>query len=63
MFDRGYVDYQIFNDYTERKIRFVTRLKDNALVEVIFVFSLFIGYSKYFNFQEVYLCYQVGTSR
>lgn len=35
VFDRGYVDYQIFNDYTERKIRFVTRLKDNALVEVI----------------------------
>ena len=35
VFDRGYVDYQIFNDYTEREIRFVTRLKDNALIEVI----------------------------
>ena len=33
--DRGYSDYALFGRWTERKIFFVTRLKDNARYEVI----------------------------
>lgn len=35
VFDRGYVDYRKFDSYCERHIRFVTRLKGNALVQVV----------------------------
>jgi hypothetical protein len=33
--DRGYNDYALFGTWTERKIYFVTRLKDNAAYEVL----------------------------
>ncbi|ACL19992.1 IS4 family transposase [Desulfitobacterium sp. LBE] len=33
IFDRGYVDYKLFDDYCEKGIRFVTRLKNNAVIE------------------------------
>jgi hypothetical protein len=33
--DRGYNDYRLFGDWTERRIWFVTRLKDNAVYDVI----------------------------
>jgi IS4 transposase len=33
--DRGYNDYALFGKWTERKIHFVTRLKDNAAYEVL----------------------------
>jgi hypothetical protein len=33
--DRGYNDYALFGQWTERKIYFVTRLKDNAAYEVL----------------------------
>lgn len=33
IFDKGYVDYKIFDEYTQNNISFITRLKDNALVE------------------------------
>lgn len=33
--DRGYNDYALFGKWTERKIYFVTRLKDNASYEVL----------------------------
>lgn len=33
--DRGYNDYKMFSDWTEKGIYFVTRLKENALYEVI----------------------------
>lgn len=33
IFDRGYVDYKLFDDYCARGIRFVTRLKNNAVME------------------------------
>ena len=33
--DRGYNDYALFDQWTERKIYFVTRLKDNAAYEVL----------------------------
>jgi hypothetical protein len=33
--DRGYTDYALFGAWTERKIYFVTRLKDNAAYEVL----------------------------
>ena len=33
--DRGYNDYGLFGQWTERKIHFVTRLKDNAAYEVL----------------------------
>ncbi|GAB6151443.1 IS4-like element ISDha2 family transposase [Desulfosporosinus burensis] len=35
IFDRGYVDYKLFDDYCEKGIRFVTRLKENAVVEFL----------------------------
>lgn len=35
VFDRAYVDYKKFDHYCEKGIRFVSRLKSNALVEVI----------------------------
>ena len=33
--DRGYNDYKLFGDWTARGVFFVTRMKDNALYEVI----------------------------
>jgi hypothetical protein len=34
IFDRGYVDYEKFDDYCKKGIRFITRLKANALTTV-----------------------------
>ena len=33
--DRGYNDYELFGRWTERKVYFVTRLKENALFEIV----------------------------
>lgn len=35
VFDRGYVDYKKFDRYCEEGVRFASRLKGNALVEVV----------------------------
>jgi len=35
VFDRGYIDYKKFDNYCEKGIRFVTRLKGNAVIEVV----------------------------
>lgn len=35
MFDRAYIDYKKFDTYCENGIRFTSRLKENATVEVI----------------------------
>ena len=35
VFDRGYVDYDKFDEFCLRGIRFVTRLKGNAIIEVL----------------------------
>ena len=35
VFDRGYLDYDKFDSYCENNIRFVTRLKSNAIIEVV----------------------------
>jgi hypothetical protein len=35
VFDRGYNDYKKFDDYCEKGILFVTRLKSNAIINVI----------------------------
>lgn len=35
VFDRGYLDYRKFDEYCLKNIRFVTRLKGNAIVTVI----------------------------
>jgi IS4 transposase len=35
VFDRGYLDYKRFDYYCENNIRFISRLKSNALVEVV----------------------------
>ena len=35
VFDRAYVDYKKFDDYCEKSILFVSRLKKSALVEVV----------------------------
>ena len=35
VFDRGYVDYKKWDAYCEQKVRFVSRLKANAIVDVI----------------------------
>lgn len=33
--DRGYSDYALYGRWTERKVFFVTRLKENACYEVL----------------------------
>jgi hypothetical protein len=35
VFDRAYVDYKKFDNYCEKGIRFVTRLKENAIVNIV----------------------------
>ena len=35
VFDRGYMDYSKFDIYCEKGIRFVTRLKENAVIKVV----------------------------
>jgi IS4 transposase len=35
VFDRGYLDYKKFDEYCANGIRFVTRLKSNAKIEVV----------------------------
>ncbi len=35
VFDRGYIDYSKFDTYCEKGIRFVTRLKENAVIKVV----------------------------
>lgn len=35
IFDRGYIDYRKFDNYCRNNIRFVTRLKSNAIMDVI----------------------------
>ncbi|MDK2822040.1 MAG: putative transposase, partial [Clostridia bacterium] len=40
LFDRGYVDYKKFDSYCKNSTRFVSRIKNNALVEVIKEFPL-----------------------
>lgn len=40
IFDRGYVDYDKFNEYSLNGIFFVTRLKDNAVMETLHEFDL-----------------------
>lgn len=40
IFDRGYIDYKKFDDYCQKGIRFVTRLKANATVTVQQEFQL-----------------------
>jgi len=34
-FDRGYVDYKKWDDYCEAGIRFVTRIKDNFIINIL----------------------------
>lgn len=34
--DRGYMDYELFSDWTERQIWFVTRLKSNSRYEITY---------------------------
>ncbi|OXM13894.1 IS4 family transposase [Paenibacillus herberti] len=43
VFDRGYVDYKAFDSYSERGIHFVTRLKNNAVIEPIESFEIPTG--------------------
>jgi hypothetical protein len=35
VFDRGYIEYRLFDQYSDSGTRFVTRLKANAIIEVI----------------------------
>jgi len=35
VFDRGYIDYRLFDQYTEESVRFVTRLRHNADYKII----------------------------
>jgi len=35
VFDRGYVDYKKWDEYCEAGIRFVTRIKDNFIINII----------------------------
>jgi hypothetical protein len=40
VFDRGYVDYGAFDSYSKRGIHFVTRLKNNAVIEPLESFEI-----------------------
>ncbi|MFC5651479.1 GerAB/ArcD/ProY family transporter [Paenibacillus solisilvae] len=40
VFDRGYVDYGAFDSYCERGIHFVTRLKNNEVIEPLQSFEI-----------------------
>lgn len=40
VFDRGYVDYRLFDSYCERGVRFVTRLRAKAIIDVMEVKSV-----------------------
>lgn len=40
VFDRGYLDYERFDSYCQRGIRFVTRLKDNARGQILEEFDV-----------------------
>lgn len=44
VFDKGYVDYKIFDEFSIKGIRFITRLKDNAAITE--VTNLKITYSE-----------------
>jgi len=35
VFDRGYIDYAKWDDYCQKKVRFVSRLKSNAMIRVL----------------------------
>lgn len=35
VFDQGYFDFDLFDSYCEREIKFVTRLKENTIIHVI----------------------------
>jgi len=39
-FDKGYVDYAQYEVFTQKKIWYVTRLKDNALYEARHEFNI-----------------------
>jgi len=43
VFDRAYVDYEKFDLYCEKDIRFVTRLKSNAVLEAVSELSVMPG--------------------
>lgn len=43
VFDRGYVDYKKWDDYCQNGIRFTSRLKDNAIIDVLEEFPLKAG--------------------
>ncbi|WP_286085910.1 hypothetical protein [Brevibacillus sp. NSP2.1] len=40
VFDRGYVDYEKFDEYTDQGIFFASRLKDNAETRHLFTFKV-----------------------
>lgn len=40
VFDRGYVDYAAYDRFCEKKIFFVTRLKNNAVIEPLHTYEL-----------------------
>ena len=54
VFDRGYVDYKKFNQYCENGTRFTTRLKGNAIIEIIEDYPVSSG-SPVLKDQKVYL--------
>ena len=64
IFDKGYVDYKIFDEFSHKGIRFITRLKDNAAITE--VTNLEITYSETtllddsINIIEDVICY-LGT--
>jgi hypothetical protein len=40
VFDRGYVDYEKFDEYTDKGIFFASRLKDNAEIRHLYAFKI-----------------------
>jgi hypothetical protein len=61
VFDNAFNHYKLFAKWTEKQIWFVTRMKDNALYEVVKTISettLKKGESGVLKEEHIYLCYK-----
>ena len=61
VFDKAYNHYKLFTKWTEKQIWFVTRMKDNALYEVVKTISettLKEGESGVLKEEHIHLCYK-----
>jgi hypothetical protein len=61
VFDRAYNHYKLFAKWTEKQIWFVTRMKDNAVYEIVEIISentLIAGIAGVLKEEKINLCYK-----